>query len=137
MLEDWGIKGIGWRDHFEEGRADLEFVWERGGDERYAARFSIQMPTDEEIRAASVDGRTNRFSQSKYEKARKGRGRQEHRILLLWIKAALNAIESGIVSAEAIFMPWIVGPDGRTVAETMLPRMPQLLSVRADRLLTR
>lgn len=53
----------------------------------------------------------------KYE----GLNRQRFRCLLLIIKAKLEAVESGIVSVEQEFMPYLVMPDGRTVSEHTLP----------------
>lgn len=47
--------------------------------------------------------------------------KQRFRCLLLIIKAKLEAVESGIVTVEQEFMPYLVMPDGRTVAEHSLP----------------
>lgn len=134
LLTEWGISNIGFLDHFDEGQAELQFVWRRD-DVKYAARFMVKLPTDEQLKKRARHARTGAFSQSKYNALREGRGRQEHRVLYLWIKAALNAVEAGIVSPEAIFLPFIVGKDGRTVAEHMLPRMQELLSVDPTQLL--
>jgi hypothetical protein len=67
-----------------------------------------------------------------YEKA----VRQRWRALALVIKAKLEAIESGISTFDVEFMAQLVMPDGRTVAEDVVPkivaayenhRMPALL----------
>jgi hypothetical protein len=60
----------------------------------------------------------------------------EHRVLLLWIKAAFNAVEAGIVTAEQIFLPFLEGADGKTVSEIAIPRMAELTRGSAGRLLT-
>lgn len=57
--------------------------------------------------------------------------RQRWRALALNLKAKLEAVESGIESFEIAFMPYVVLPDGRTVAEHVLPaleanRLPEL-----------
>lgn len=134
LLSDWGISNIGFLDHFDEGKAELQFVWKRD-DVKYAARFTIKLPTDKELEERAYHATQHYFLDSKFQKLKAMRGQQEHRVLYLWIKAALNAVETGIVSAEAIFLPFIVGKDGQTVAEAMLPRMSELLSVSPDTLL--
>lgn len=51
--------------------------------------------------------------------------RQRWRALLLVIKGKLEAVESGIVTFDAEFLAHIVLPDGRTVADTVVPRVEQ------------
>jgi len=57
--------------------------------------------------------------------------RQRWRALALNLKAKLEAVESGIESFEVAFMPYVVLPDGKTVADHVLPaleahRLPEL-----------
>lgn len=47
--------------------------------------------------------------------------RQRWRALLLVIKARLEAVDSGINTFDVEFMPFIVLPDGSTVAEHAIP----------------
>ena len=47
--------------------------------------------------------------------------------MLLYVKATLEAIESGIVSAEEAFLPHLVLPDGRTVKDSLMPGIYQAL----------
>lgn len=47
--------------------------------------------------------------------------RQQGRALLLVLKAKLESVDSGIVSWEQEFGPYVVLPDGRTVAEHTAP----------------
>lgn len=51
--------------------------------------------------------------------------RQKWRALALVIKAKLEAVESGIVTFDAEFLAHIVLPDGRTVADEVVPRVQQ------------
>ena len=51
--------------------------------------------------------------------------RRRWRCLVLVIKAKLEAVESGIVSFENEFLPWIVLPSGETVAEWAGPQIEQ------------
>lgn len=59
-------------------------------------------------------------SGAKYDKAQ----RQRWRVLLLLVKAQLEAVESGLMPFEEAFLAWMVLQDGKTVMETMLPQLP-------------
>jgi len=126
VLRKWGANQLQWSDDYENGRAMLRFLWKHG-DDSFIARFSIQMPTDSQLREECVDGRNGDFSQTKYDKATKRRGMIEHRELALFIKAAFVAVEAGIIPAEHIFLPFIEGGDGMTVAEAIMPRLGVML----------
>ena len=134
LLRAWGCDGIRWTDQFTQGVVRVEFTWEHEGTD-YGARFSIQLPNDDAIRAEAVHATTGRFLESKYDALCKARGRVEHRVLLLWLKAAFNAVEAGIVDAETLFLPFLVDANGRTVAEVALPRLSEMLSSGAETLL--
>ena len=49
--------------------------------------------------------------------------RQKWRVLLLTIKAKLEAVENQIVTLEEEFMPFIVTETGETIGERLLPRL--------------
>jgi 2-polyprenyl-6-methoxyphenol hydroxylase-like FAD-dependent oxidoreductase len=51
--------------------------------------------------------------------------RQRWRALALNLKAKLEAVECGIESFEVAFMPYVVMPDGKTVADHVLPALAQ------------
>lgn len=129
VLRRWGCKQIGWMDDFEAGRIALQFVWHYDGQD-FVARFAIQLPTEDELRRAAR--RAGSWNDApllgKLEKLRGARGRVEHRQLLLWLKAAFNAVDAGIIRAEQVFLPWLVTRDGRTVAERALPELSALLA---------
>jgi len=55
--------------------------------------------------------------------------RQRYRALFLVIKAKLESIESGIETFEEAFMAHLVLPSGRTIAEDILPQLPELRGV--------
>jgi hypothetical protein len=134
LLRQWGANALQWSDDFTNGKVTLRFVW-RYEEADYLARFVLELPSEEQIKAQSIDRRSRRYSQNKFNQLVSGRGRSEHRILLLWLKAALNAVDSGIVSAETLFLPWLEGKDGRTVAEVAVPHLERLMSGSAMKLL--
>lgn len=52
--------------------------------------------------------------------------RQRWRALALAIKAKLEWIETGIVTVEEEFLPYIVTANGKTVAEMVMPQLERL-----------
>lgn len=134
LLRSWGALGVQWTDEFEAGRMALRFTWVHD-ETRYQARFLVDLEATEDIREQSHHLHTGAFSRNKFEKAMDARGRQEHRMLLLLLKAAFNAVDAGVMSAEQFFLPWIEDATGQTVAEQILPEMKKLLTGNATSLL--
>lgn len=134
LLRQWGCSQIQWSDDYKGGRVQLRFVWDHK-DMDYMARFELQLPTDAELEKESLHATLGSICEGKLERLQRDRGKQEHRLLLLWLKASLNAVEAGIVAAEALFLPFLEGKDGATVAEVALPRLSKLLSGSAKQLL--
>jgi len=135
LLRAWGAQGIQWSDDFKRDTATLRFIWNHKGTD-YLARFAIHLPGRKELEESAVDGRTGQPSERKMEKLLDMRGKQEHRLLLLWLKAALNAVEAGIIDAAALFLPFLEDRYGKTVAEIAVPQLPKLTSGSATKLLS-
>lgn len=123
LLRKWGCDGIQWTDEFTHNRVTLRFSWDHEG-QPYMARFAITIPPIDPDDA--INHTTGMVSESKQEKAEAKRGKVEHRILLLWLKAALNAVEAGIISAETLFLPFIEDQTGQTVAELLVPQFAKI-----------
>lgn len=126
LLRVWGANQMQWSDDFEGGKAMLRFIWEHEGT-NYTARFVVDVPTAKEIKEESLDGRTGKFSQAKYDKAMERRGMVEHRELALLMKAIFVAVDCGLITAEQVFMPFLEGQDGRTIGECVLPELAKIL----------
>ena len=54
--------------------------------------------------------------------------RQRYRALSLFIKATLEAVECGILTFDEAMLPYILMPDGHTVADHVLPEIDQMIS---------
>lgn len=134
LVRRWGADGVSWVDDWRQGRMRLEFLWEKDGN-AYMARFDVRLPDDEKLRAKARHASTHAFLPARFEKLQEARGRRELRVLLLWLKAAFEAVEEGLVDVEAIFLPFLVGRDGKTFAETALPNLTKLLNSSAAALL--
>lgn len=133
LLREWGATGIQWTDDFHDDRVTLRFAFNMDGL-RYMARFSIGLQRTNEVRRACTN-RYGKVAEAKFEKALEARGKSEHRLLLLWLKAALNAVAAGIVPIQTLFLPFLEGKDGKTVGEFFTPNMPALLRGGAEKLL--
>lgn len=134
LLTDWGCSGLQWTDDFKAGRAMLQFTWSHR-DVDYLARFVITVPSENRLRQEAVHATTGRFLPAKFAVLQRDAGRREHRVLFNWIRAAMNAIDEGIIEAERIFLPFLVGSDGRTVADVAIPNMRKLIGQSAQMLL--
>jgi hypothetical protein len=96
-------------------------------------RFILPMPSIAEV-SKTPKGRKRRDTVADQELAQEIRRRW--RALALSIKAKLETVESGIAEFETEFMPYIMMPNGKTVAENVGPqiataydtgKMPKLL----------
>lgn len=100
LLREWDSNQIRWADDFDRNVFILEFFW-KWEDVTFQARTTVFLE-------AKSDGRT------------------EHRVLFNYLKACFTAVESGLMEPGQVFLPMLVGPDGRTVGEVMLPRLREL-----------
>lgn len=136
ILKLWGVSGIQWEDDFEAGQATLRFKWTRETGKVLVARFRIMLDSDADLKEEAVDKRNGKFSQKKYERLLTQRGNREHRVLAAFIKNAFEAIEDGIITAEALLMPWLEDSTGATVYEKVEPVLDELASAPLHRALT-
>jgi len=75
----------------------------------------------------------------KHQKEPRAVEQEERRVwrVLYWhLKAMFEASDSGVIAIEDIIMPYIVTPDGRTIAEHIAPKLAELRGVTHERLLT-
>lgn len=128
----------------EKSRSEIESILRRYGADAFSygweenraviafrahnrhIRFEVSMPArDDESITTYLDRhgykqfRTDSAAETHYYQAR----RQRWRALALVVKAKLEAVEAGISEFENEFLGHIVMPDGRTVAEHILPKI--------------
>lgn len=130
LLRDWGADSVQWSDNYGSDEVTLRFAWKG-----FITRFNVKLEAQQSVAGRALNERTGEVSPVKLEKLMDARGKHEHRLLLLWIKAALNACEAEIVAPEAIFLPFLEGKDGQTVAETAIPKLAMLVTSTATKLL--
>lgn len=133
----------------ERSRAEIERILTRWGATRflYASgeqgsviafqfkekqfRFVLPLPDRADKRFWFTPARRARRDEQGAFLAWEQACRQRWRALALNLKAKLEAVECGIESFEVAFMPYVVMPDGKTVADHVLPaleanRLPEL-----------
>jgi len=136
ILKQWGVRGIQWSEIFDENKVVLQFLWSPDGmEQHYMARMAITLPTDDQLREEAKHKRSGRVIEEKFERLKDQRGWREHRVLHIFLKGAFEAIDNGIITAEQLFLPWLVGRDGRTVGEVVGPQLPALMNDTAAALL--
>jgi hypothetical protein len=52
--------------------------------------------------------------------------RRVWRVLYWHLKAMFEAADSGVIAVEDIIMPYVVTPDGRTIAEHIAPKLAEM-----------
>ena len=127
----------------ERSRAEIETIVSRYGADQFMSgwednralvgfrangrfvRFVLTLPdrTSREFTHVKTRGTTKPRSAELAMKAWEQAVRQRWRALLLCIKAKLEAVSARIETFDEAFMPHIVLPGGRTMAETILPQL--------------
>jgi hypothetical protein len=88
--------------------------------QRRHIRMVLTLPA---VQAFAKDGRGAPRSAKSQANAHDKACRQRWRALALVVKAKLEAVESEVSTFEQEFMPYMVLPGGRTVAEEILPKL--------------
>lgn len=136
ILRQWGVRGIQWSELFDEDKVMLQFLWTPDGlEQHYMARMELNLPSDKDLEEEAKHKRSGKVIEEKLERLKDQRGWREHRVLHIFLKGAFEAIDNGIISADKLFLPWLVGRDGRTVAEVIGPKLPALMNSSAEALL--
>lgn len=89
-------------------------------------RFTLPLPDKQDNAFWYTPERRNRRSEEQAYAAWEQACRSKWRALYLIIKAKLEAVESGISTAEREFFYDIVLPDGKTVGEWMAPQLQEV-----------
>lgn len=136
ILRQWGVRGIQWSEIFDSNRVILQFLWSPDGlSQHYMARMEMALPGDDKLMEEARHKRTGHVIEEKLDRLMRQRGWREHRVLHIFLKGAFEAIDAGIITADKLFLPWLVGRDGRTVAEVVGPQLPALMTDTAAALL--
>ncbi|MDE2105512.1 MAG: hypothetical protein KGL39_50260 [Patescibacteria group bacterium] len=117
MLRRFGCESVGFMDDFAKAEVLLAFK-HRGRDVqlRASAKGWAQMY----LKAHPWSYRSRGKSRHDHEAAALAQGMVAvNSILRDWIKGQLTAVECGILSFDAVFLPYMLTADGRSVVERM------------------
>lgn len=115
ILRRFGCESVGFMDDFEKHEVLLAFT-HRG--RRIQLRASAKGWASMYLRENPWSSR-RRGSRGDYERDAMKQGQiAVNSILRDWVKGQMTAVECGILSFEAIFMPYMLGSDGRTLMES-------------------
>lgn len=116
MLRAFGCESVGFMDEFEQQSILLAFthrgrpVQLRASAKGWAAMYLRQHPWSSRMRSSRRD----------YELAALQQGFVAiNSILRDWVKGQITAVECGMLEFDAVFMPYMLTPDGRPVIERL------------------
>lgn len=114
ILRRFGCESVGFMDDFADGSVLLAFTHRgRPVQLRASAKGWAQMFVQEEPWS-----RNRKSNRQEYEAAALKQGMiAVNSILRDWVKGQVTAVECGILSFEAVFMPYMLTSDGRTLIE--------------------
>ena len=122
MLRRFGCKSVGIMDDFHEHAVIVAFkhrgraVQLRASAKGWAALWLKENPWTNRMRASRVD----------HEQAALRQGHVAVNSMLRdWCKAQITAVECGILSFDAVFMPFMLTHDGRPLIERVADMLPK------------
>lgn len=114
LLRKFGCGSIGFLDHFEDGLVILQFthrgraVQLKASAAGWAKMYLDARPWNPRLRK----------TEAQYEQSALEQGLiAVNSILRDWVKGQVTAVECGMLSFDAAFMPYMLTSDGRTVVE--------------------
>lgn len=114
ILRNFGCQSVGFMDDFE-GRTVLLAFRHRGRDVQLKASAAGWANAYLKENPWSTNRRSQRHEYE--EKAFEQGMVAVNSILRDWVNGQVTAIETGILSFDHVFMPYMLIPDGRTVAQ--------------------
>jgi hypothetical protein len=122
VLRHFGCESIGFMDDYEKHEVLLAFkhrgrqVQLSASGKGWAQHFLKQQPWSY----------ARRSTRQEYEQAALRQGHVAvNSILRDWVKGSVTAVECGILSFEAVFMPFMLTSDGRPVIERVSELLPK------------
>jgi hypothetical protein len=116
ILRRFGASEIGFAENFERGDVTLYFVYRgrqvqlRASAKGWAQMFLKENPYTYRMRRTKQEHETDALQQGLIA---------VNSILRDWVKGQISAIETGILSFEAVFLPYMLTSDGRPLMERL------------------
>lgn len=123
ILKRFGCESVGFMDEFATKTVILAFVW-RGRN--IQLRASAQGWANIYLRENPWSYRRS-YTRHEWEEKALDQGMiAVNSILRDWVKGQVTAIETGILTFEHIFMPYMLAEDGRPLLEHAMKMLPAL-----------
>lgn len=131
-LRRYGADDIVIGDSTQQKSAFVQFDYQAR-----AVRMAVPLPDPTDPDFSTTPGGRRKRNPAAVAQAWEQACRQNWRILLLLIKAQMEAVDLGIITVDQAFLPWLLLPNGSTVGEHMIPqltaareggKMPKLLA---------
>lgn len=121
ILRSFGCESVGFMDEFDTGTLILAFTWSgrqiqlRASAQGWANAWLAENPWSNNRRSNRHD-----WEQAAYEQGLIA----VNSILRDWVKGQVTAIETGMLTFEHVFMPYMLMPDGRSMIEHAQKLLP-------------
>ena len=123
ILQRFGCESVGFMDEFAEHAVLLAFV-HRG--RQVQLRASARGWANAFLRENPWTDRRHATQQEWESKALRQGMVAVNSILRDWVKGQITAIETGILSFDHVFVPYMLTSDGRPMLEAMRDQLPQI-----------
>ena len=121
ILQRLGCKRIGWIDDFEARSVLLRFDVNGRATQLEASAMGYAKLW---LKAHPYNPHYMRVTELEHRGRALAQGAiAVNSILRDWVKGQVTAIECGVVTLEQAFMPLMIGPDGRKVADVVLANL--------------
>ena len=114
ILKRFGCTSVGFMDEFDTGSVMLAFVWRerqiqlRASSRGWASAYLRENPWSAKRHSTREEWEQRALDQGMIA---------VNSILRDWVKGQVTAIETGILSFEHIFLPYMLAADGRPLIE--------------------
>ncbi len=116
ILKQFGCKSVGFMDQFDDHSVLLAFVWR---EQNVQLKATAQGWANAYLRENPWNSRRV-SNETEWENAALNQGMiAVNSILRDWVKGQVTAIETGILTFEHVFMPFMLASDGRPMIEHM------------------
>ena len=122
ILKRFGCESVGFMDEFDTHTLMLAFRWKgrniqlRASASGWANAYLRENPWSHQRRSTKHDWESRALDQGMIA---------VNSILRDWVKGQVTAIETGILTFEHVFLPYMLTSDGRTVAEHATKLLPK------------
>lgn len=123
ILRRFGAESVGYMDEFATKTVILQFTYM---GRNVSMRANAQGWANAYVKDSPYTYRMKR-TQHQYEQFAIDQGMiAVDSIIRDWVKGQMTAIETGILTFEGVFMPYMLTNDGRTLAERAVELLPAL-----------